>query len=75
MNNFDEMTDDQFEEYLKAKYGEEYLFMTLTQEEIERVMPIAEEKIEKAIEEELKDYAIVSNDRVMGIPPKGYFKG
>jgi len=75
MNNFDEMTDDQFEEYLKAKYGEEYLFMTLTQEEIERVMPIAEEKIEKAIEEGLKDYAIVSNDRVMGIPPKGYFKG
>ena len=50
-NHFEQMTDEQFYLYLKDKYGPRWQFASLTKEEYERVPPLTEEQIKKALEE------------------------
>lgn len=45
------MSDDEFYSYLKEKYGAMWRWLSLTPEELERVPPLTNEQIEKAIEE------------------------
>jgi|SRR5579885_730370 len=48
---FEQMSDEQFEAYLKAKYGDKWMLVSLTPEEFARVRPLSKEEIEKALEE------------------------
>jgi len=45
---FSDMTDEEFEKYLKEKYGSDWCRVCLTDEEYERV-PVDTEKIIKAL--------------------------
>ena len=48
---FESMSEEQFEAYLKAKYGDKWMFVSLTPEEFARVRPISKEEMDKALEE------------------------
>lgn len=48
---FESMTDEQFEAFLKVKYGDKWMLVSLTPEEFARIRPISREEIEKALEE------------------------
>jgi hypothetical protein len=50
-NRMEKLTDEQFEAYLKAKYGDKWMLVSLTPEEFARVRPLSRESIEKALEE------------------------
>lgn len=52
---FEQMTDDQFYDYLKEKYGTIWQLVTLTKEEYNRVPRLSDEDIRKAIEEGMAD--------------------
>ncbi len=49
-NNLEKMTDEQFEAYLEAKYGNIWRFITLNPEELARVRPLTDEQIKKAMQ-------------------------
>lgn len=56
---FASMTDEQFEGYLKAKYGKNWLLVSLTPEEFARVPRLTKEDIENALEkgrQAMEDY-------------------
>lgn len=61
-SKFDAMSDVEFEQYLKDKYGENYLFVSLTDEEMRRVPRLSKETIEKAIAEGLHASESASNN-------------
>lgn len=48
---FNAMEDPEFEAYLKKKYGDHWMLVSLTQEELDRCRPISEKQIRKAMEE------------------------
>src|SRR5690606_36085487 len=48
---FAAMTNDQFEAYLKAKYGDRWMLVSLTEEEFERLPRLSNEEIKAALEE------------------------
>ena len=48
---FGHMTDDQFNAYLRVKYGKEFALKTLTPEEFDRLPLIPKEVFDKALEE------------------------
>jgi hypothetical protein len=48
---FSDMTDAQFESYLKEKYGDRWMLVSLTKEEFARVPPIPQEVLDKTAEE------------------------
>ncbi len=50
-NKFAQMSNEQFEGYLKAKYGDRWLFVSLTPEELDRVPRLTKEEISAALEE------------------------
>jgi hypothetical protein len=49
-NSLEEMTDEQFEAYLKAKCGTIWNLITLTPEEMARIRPLTDEQIKKALQ-------------------------
>lgn len=49
--NFFQMTDDEFINYLKEKYGANWLLVSLTVEEFRRFPTISKEEMEEALEE------------------------
>lgn len=51
---FAKMSDQQFEEYLQEKYGDDWRLRSLTQAEFDRVRPLSQEKIRKLLEEGAK---------------------
>lgn len=51
---FAAMTDEQFEAYLKAKYGEKHLFISLTPEELDRVPRLTREEVRGALSKGIK---------------------
>jgi hypothetical protein len=51
----EEMTDEQFEAYLKAKHGSVWNLITLLPEELARVRPLTDKQIEDAIEKGRQD--------------------
>ena len=54
---FDELTDQQFEDYLKEKYGDLWILMSLTEDELARCPVLTKAEIKKAIEEGMNDRA------------------
>jgi len=52
---FDEMTDDQFYDFLKEKYGEQWMLVSLTQEEFDRLPRLSAEEIEDLLKQGHKD--------------------
>lgn len=50
-NQFQSMTDEQFESYLKTKYGDRWMLVSLTPEEFERCPVPSKEEINKVMEE------------------------
>lgn len=54
-SKFDAMSDDEFDQYLKNKYGDNYFFVSLTDEEMKRVPRLSKEAIEKAIAEDIEN--------------------
>lgn len=50
------MSDEEFELFLKAKYGENYPLMSLTKEELERCPALDDEKVRKAWADGLKAF-------------------
>ena len=50
-NKFESMSDDDFEVYLKNKYGDNWAFMTLTPEEFERVPTLDLDKLFKDMQD------------------------
>lgn len=57
-NKFNEMNDAQFEAYLKVKYGDRWMLVTVTQDEMDRVRTMAamsDERIREALEQGRKD--------------------
>lgn len=63
VKKFNEMTDEQFEAYLKAKYGPQYMLVGLTKEELDRVPPLSKEDLKKAMEEGRQAYKAVYESR------------
>lgn len=62
ISRFENMTDDQFEAYLKAKYGEDWMFKSLAPDEFGRVMSSEgkfKEDIETALHEGFADLQAV----------------
>lgn len=55
-NTFFNMSDEAFENYLKAKYGDHYPLMSLTKEELDRCPALDDEKVRKAWAEGLKAF-------------------
>ena len=72
-NKFANLTDQEFEDYLKNKYGNMYPFMSLTEEELHRVKPLSEKMILEAIQQGQKEYIDII-DHTVFISPPGYFK-
>lgn len=52
---FSEMSDEQFEAYMKTKYGDRWMLMTITNEEFARLRPVSDKQIRDAFEQGLKD--------------------
>ena len=48
-SSFDAMSDEEFEAYLKEKYGSVWNLVTLTKEEYQRVPVLSQEKIEELL--------------------------
>jgi hypothetical protein len=57
---FQNMTNEQFEAYLKAKYGDKWMFTSLTPDEFARVPNLSQEDLEKALEEGYKERQLVT---------------
>lgn len=55
-NPFFNMSDEGFELFLKAKYGENYPLMSLTKEELDRCPALDDEKVRKAWADGLKAF-------------------
>lgn len=53
-NKFAAMSDEQFEGYLKAKYGDKWRFVSLTTEELDRVPRLTREEIEESLSKGIK---------------------
>lgn len=53
-NKFAAMTDEQFEGFLKAKYGEKWRFISLTKEEYERVPRLTQEEVRESLSKGIK---------------------
>jgi len=51
---FDGMNDEQFRAYLKAKYGDNWMFQTLANEELDRSRKLQMEGIEEILKESAK---------------------
>jgi hypothetical protein len=49
-NSLEQMTDAQFEAYLKVKYGSVWSRVTLTPEELARIRPLTEAHIKRAMQ-------------------------
>jgi hypothetical protein len=56
VNQFVAMSDQEFEDYLQKKYGNNWAFTTLTAEEYQRVPTISAEDIRKCLEENSKSF-------------------
>ena len=57
-NKFIAMTDEQFEAHLKERYGERWMLVSVTKEELDRVkmmVVMSDEKIREAWDQGLKD--------------------
>ena len=48
------MSDEQFEGFLKAKYGEKWRFISLTKEEYERVPRLTQEEVRESLSKGIK---------------------
>ena len=73
---FFNMSDEDFETYLKSKYGEEYILVSLTKEELERCPQLDEEKLRKAWAEGLKAFQeAVKNPSSVSLHPGLHFIG
>lgn len=71
----DEMTNEEFEEYLKDKYGPNWLCVALTDEEYDRVEPIAPEKIREALKKGVEEYRkACENKNCVGVDPRLRFR-
>lgn len=53
-NKFAAMSDEQFEGYLGAKYGEKWRFISLTKEEFERVPRLTQEQVKESLSKGIK---------------------
>ena len=53
-NKFAAMTDEQFEGFLRAKYGEKWRFFSLTKEELDRCPRLTQEQVEDALSQGIK---------------------
>jgi len=63
-NAFDHMSDEEFENYLKEKYGTIWRFVSLTEAEYQRVPSLTEEQINRAIQEGYKARKIAEESYV-----------
>lgn len=53
-NKFAAMTNEQFEAYLKVKYGEKWPLISLTQEELDRVPRLTRDEVDEALSKGIK---------------------
>lgn len=75
MKNLSEMTKDEFELYLKEKYGPRWMFVELTQEEFDRLDPPTEEEIQEALRKGAEDYRkFCEKKNSIGVDPKLRFR-
>jgi predicted house-cleaning noncanonical NTP pyrophosphatase (MazG superfamily) len=68
------LTDEEFEAYMKNKYGEHWEFEACTPEELDRVKPISKEELEAAMEEGRKNAEDFLRQQVSFSIPKIYYK-
>lgn len=71
---FSEMSDEEFEEYLKEKYGPKWILISLTDEEYDRVSVDVEkikEALRKGMEEARKAW---ENRSCIGVDPRLRFR-
>lgn len=71
---FNEMSDEQFEAYLKVKYGDMHALVSLTKEELARVPRLTKEQLEKALAEGMKAYEGAMNQSGVRIDPNLRFR-
>lgn len=71
VNPFKSLSDEQFRDYLKGKYGDRYSFVSLTPDEYDRVPRISEEKIRAALEQGRKEREAFEEAQPMISPGKG----
>jgi hypothetical protein len=65
VNQFIAMSDQEFEDYLQKKYGNNWAFTTLTEEEYQRVPTISAEDIRKCLEENNKSFKLYHQSGVV----------
>ena len=53
-NKFAAMSDEQFDAFLKAKYGDKWRFISLTKEEYERVPRLTQEEVRESLSKGIK---------------------
>jgi len=74
INMYNAMSDEVFEVYLKEKYGEGWLFKTLTPEEFDRSRPIAKANVAKIMEgvRERMSKKPLYSPRIVPLPRRPY---
>lgn len=63
------MKDEEFENYLKEKYGDRWILVSLTEEELDRVPRLSEEQIQNALEQGRRDREAAANAPIPYIDP------
>lgn len=53
-NKFAEMSNEQFEAFLEAKYGKKWRFISLTKEELDRVPRLTQEEVRESLSKGIK---------------------